>query len=54
MRLPWTKETRSAAEEAEAEARYLAVRSHLSILLHELQSTLDRIDDKRRRGLPGA
>lgn len=52
MRLPWTTTTRSDAEEREAEERYEAARSHLSVLLYELERTLQRIEDKRRRGFP--
>lgn len=52
MRMPWSSATHSEAEAEAAEARYKAVRAHLSILLHELESTLQRIEDKRRRGLP--
>lgn len=52
MRLPWAKTTRSDKESAEAEARYEGARSHLSILLRELEQTLSRIEDKQRRGFP--
>lgn len=52
MRLPWATDTRSDADQREAEERYRAARSHLSVLLRELQITLDRIEDKRRRGMP--
>ena len=52
MKLPWATDTRTEAEEREAEERYHAARSHLSVLLRELERTLQRIEDKRRRGFP--
>lgn len=52
MRMPWTKTAHSDEEAAEAEARYEGARSHLSVLLRELEATLHRIEDKQRRGFP--
>jgi hypothetical protein len=53
VKLPWTTETRSEEEWAIADARVAAVRGHLRVLLAELEQTLARIEDKRRRGMPG-
>lgn len=41
--------TRTLEERENAEARTLAVRSHLRILVNELNITLDRIADKAER-----
>lgn len=49
MRWPWMRVTRSEEERAQAEARTLAVRSHIRILVRELTLTLDRIADKAER-----
>ena len=54
MKLPWTSHTRSEEERRAAERRYEEARGHLRVLLRELQCTLERIEDKRRRGVPGA
>jgi hypothetical protein len=48
MKLPWARRTSHTDEEqAAAERRFQAVRSHLSILLRELEQTLNRIENKR-------
>jgi hypothetical protein len=52
VKMPWTTDARSEAEDREAEERYHAARSHLRVLLVELERTLQRIEDKRRRGFP--
>lgn len=52
MRLPWQAPAHSDAEAKAAEGRFTAARAHLSILLRELEQTLARIEDKRRRGFP--
>lgn len=49
MRWPWTPVTRSVEERQAAERSVLAVRSHLRILVNELNVTLDRIADKAER-----
>lgn len=54
MKLPWASHTKSEEERRAAERRYEDTRGHLRVLLHELQQTLDRIEAKRRRGIPGA
>ena len=52
MKLPWTSQsTKSEDERRAAERRYEDARGHLRVLLNELQTTLDRIEDKRRRGI---
>lgn len=51
MRRPWS---RTDPDRQHADRRYEDTRGHLRVLLHELQATLDRIEDKRRRGMPGA
>jgi hypothetical protein len=52
MRLPWQAQVHSDDEADAAEERFKAARSHLSVLLRELEATLARIEDKRRRGFP--
>lgn len=52
MKLPWVSATRSDEDWAEADRKVAQVRSHLRVLLNELEQTLARIEDKRRRGLP--
>jgi hypothetical protein len=46
MRWPWERLTRTDTERAQAEARTLAVRSHIRILVRELETTLDRIAEQ--------
>ena len=49
MRWPWQPITRSLKEQERAEINVLAARSHIRVLVLELQSTLDRIEDKAER-----
>lgn len=49
MRWPWQPVTRSLKEQEKAEIAVLAARSHLRILVTELEVTLDRIADKAKR-----
>jgi hypothetical protein len=49
MRWPWRRVTRTKTEQDAAELNVVAVRSHLRVLVHELESTLDRIGDKAQR-----
>lgn len=46
MRWPWERITRSDREREQAEARTIAVRSHIRILVRELETTLDRIAEQ--------
>lgn len=49
VRWPWRRVTRTEHERQQAEARTMAVRSHIRILVNELNLTLDRIADKAER-----
>lgn len=49
MRWPWQPITRSLREQERAEVAVLAARSHLRVLVNELEATLDRIADKADR-----
>lgn len=49
MRWPWQAPTRSEEERWAAEQAVAFARSHLRVLVSELQKTLDRVEDKRRR-----
>lgn len=49
MRAPWARVTRSREEIEAADRAVAAVRSHLRVLVTELEQTLDRIEDKARR-----
>lgn len=49
MRLPWQRVTRTREELAEADQRVAQVRSHLRVLLAELDATLVKVEDKARR-----
>lgn len=51
-RLPWDRTSRTDEDQAAADERVAFALGHLNIVLHELRSTLDRIEDKRRRGFP--
>lgn len=49
MRWPWERVTRSETETERAEAVVLQARSHIRVLVNELEQTLDRIADKAER-----
>lgn len=49
MKWPWQPVTRSLKEQQQAEVSVLAARSHIRVLVAELQATLDRIEDKAER-----
>lgn len=49
VRWPWSRVTRTDQERKQAEVRAMAVRSHIRILVNELNQTLDRIADKADR-----
>ena len=49
MRWPWAPVTRTLKEQEKAEVAVLAARSHIRVLVGELQATLDRIEDKAER-----
>ena len=49
MRWPWQPVTRTLREQEQAEVNVLAARSHIRILVTELEATLDRIADKADR-----
>lgn len=49
MRWPWQRVTRTASERQEAELSVMAARSHIRVLVNELEATLDRISDKAQR-----
>lgn len=46
MRWPWQRVTRSLKEQERAEQTVLAARSHIRVLVNELELVLDRIADK--------
>jgi hypothetical protein len=41
--------TRTDDEQKAAEVQVMAARSHIRLLVHELEATLDRIGDKAQR-----
>lgn len=49
---PWDP-TRGPSERQQADAQVKYALDSLSAILHDLRSTLDRIEDKRHRGFPG-
>ena len=49
MRWPWQRITRSMKEQERAEVAVLAARSHIRVLVTELEATLDRIGEKAGR-----
>lgn len=52
IRLPWDRSSRTDEDQAAADERVSFALGHLNIVLNELRTTLDRIEDKRRRGFP--
>lgn len=52
MRWPPWDPSRSPAERRHAEEQVTFALDSLSIILHDLRTTLGRIEDKRQRGLP--
>lgn len=53
MNLPWRQHQPDDEEQHIAQLRYNLVRGHLRVVLNELELALRRIEDKRRRGMPG-
>lgn len=53
MRWPPWDPSRSPAERQHADAQVSFALNSLNAILYDLRSTLDRIEDKRRRGFPG-
>ena len=49
MKWPWQTITRSLKEQERAEINVLAARSHIRVLVNELEATLDRIADQAER-----
>lgn len=49
MKWPWHRVTRTQTEQQEAEVNVAAARSHIRLLVTELEATLDRIADKAQR-----
>lgn len=49
MRWPWERVTRTETEQERAEDMVRAARSHIRVLVTDLEATLDRIADKAER-----
>lgn len=49
MRWPWVRVTRTLREQEAADIAVTAARSHLRVLVNELESTLERVGAKAER-----